>query len=76
MITHKQLEILVSVARLPGGYRRIRKDEIVSDYTSYLCDTARSVLLDLLGEPATDERAIRIVKTIRAMAKRDLESLY
>jgi hypothetical protein len=36
MVTHKMLEILGMVARMPINYRRIRKAELKSDYEVHL----------------------------------------
>jgi hypothetical protein len=36
MVTHRMLEILGLVARMPTSYRRIRKQELKNDYESHL----------------------------------------
>ncbi len=36
MVTHRMLEILGLVARMPTSYRRIRKQELKKDYESHL----------------------------------------
>lgn len=74
MDMHKMREILVAVARMPEGYRKIRKQEMINDYSPHMDELGMEILHDLLGEPAQSERGARASETVRRMAKRDLES--
>jgi hypothetical protein len=58
VVTHKTMEILVSVARMPLSYRLLRRDVLISDYASHLeCSYAKEAFLAMVTAK-TDQPAI------------------
>jgi hypothetical protein len=43
MVTHKMLEILGLVARMPSSYRRIRKQELKHDFEAHLASCPQAL---------------------------------
>jgi hypothetical protein len=57
MVTHKMLEILGMVAKMPINYRRIRKAELKNDYVVHLtpCSHALDAFYLLIEEKDRDQ---------------------
>jgi len=56
MVTHKMLEILVGVARMPIPYIKLRHDVLKNDYERHLTDpTAMEAFHVMIGDKTIDE---------------------
>ena len=79
MVTHKMLEILAGVARMPERYRHDRKAQLVSDYKLHLsCSYAMEAFEALVGEKQPSELSEHgraCFQSVQSMAKRDLAAV-
>ncbi len=80
MVTHKMLEILVGVARMPASYRRKRKERLKEDYEWYLksSPTALEAFYLLIEERAETEvgaEGLACYRSVSEMARRDIAAL-
>ncbi len=81
MVTHKMLEILASVARMPQEYRRLRKTELIKDYQIPLsqCSYANEAFEALIGDKQPSELSEQgraCFLTVNRMAARDLQAVH
>lgn len=71
--TIKMFEILVSCARTPIQYRRLKQQEIINDYKHCLNEFTMKVLHELIEYKKHDDPTVtNCVRKINKMAIRDL----
>lgn len=72
-VTHKMLEILGLVARMPIGYRRIRKKELKVDYVKHLqeCNHALEAFYLLIEERKESEVSEKAILCYRGVLKNE-----
>lgn len=81
MVTHKMLEILATVARMPERYRHVRKAKLISDYEPHLikCSYAWEAFQVLVGDidqNSISDEGLACYRSVQQMAVRDAETVY